>query len=140
MLRIDIIKDCEVCGAEMSRKFDEQIGNFRNRRTCGKTCRRLIRGQTWKAKRGGVPVPDSRDCEQCAKAFERRTGESVCNYLKRRSCGKVCLTKLQTKGRKNALTALRKISVITERWASGGIHQGVAMAMVREITEGLRWR
>jgi len=83
---------CEVCNAPLERRPGEQLGNFRNRRTCGGECATRLRVMTAPKQRLELPA---KQCPVCGGMFERRDGEPATNYRRRRTCGRACAAQLR---------------------------------------------
>lgn len=92
-------KTCEACGSQFVRREDEQIDNFRRRRTCSRECFRLNHR---KVNRGEAP---ERWCHDCGVQLERGTNESMATYRRRKSCSVECRKRLI--GRPHMQTTVR---------------------------------
>ena len=87
---------CPVCGETLEQRAGESPKTFARRVTCSRDKRRcayvLIAAKNTTAK-----IVTGRRCPSCTKLLERRDGERLCGFAKRKTCGeKVCLTKLKT--------------------------------------------
>lgn len=80
-------RHCVTCGRELVRRSDEQNGNFKKRKTCGRECQKAVFSAL---RRQAAPQLPTRWCLHCGKVLERGHIELFKDFSRRKTCGPAC--------------------------------------------------